>query len=136
MALVAGVDSSTQSCKVVVRDADTGAPTYDGPRHFDYKPGRPEDVDGVWRSAAANMRTYLLLKERALAFRADPEVQEAMAAAKVDELRTPTLGEGGYQELLDDKSAFEDFDADAVAQRGAGVVRIDQLMIEHVLGNR
>ena len=25
MALVAGIDSSTQSCKVVVRDADTGA---------------------------------------------------------------------------------------------------------------
>ena len=25
MALVAGIDSSTQSCKVVIRDADTGA---------------------------------------------------------------------------------------------------------------
>ena len=113
-----------------------GAPTYDGPRHFDYKPGRPEDLDGVWRSAAANMRTYLLLKERAAAFRADPEVQEALAAAKVDELRTPTLGEGGYEELLNDRSALEDFDAETVAQRGAGVVRIDQLMVEHVLGNR
>jgi len=113
-----------------------GGPSYDGPRHFDYKPGRPEDMDGVWRSAAANMRTYLLLKERAAAFRADPEVQEALAAAKVDELRTPTLGEGGYAELLNDRSALEDFDAEAVAQRGAGVVRIDQLMVEHVLGAR
>ncbi|MEU2348541.1 xylose isomerase [Modestobacter sp. NPDC049651] len=113
-----------------------GGPSYDGPRHFDYKPGRPEDMDGVWRSAAANMRTYLLLKERAAAFRADPEVQEALAAAKVDELRTPTLGEGGYEELLNDRSALEDFDAEAVAQRGAGVVRIDQLMVEHVLGAR
>ena len=37
---------------------------YDGPRHFDYKPLRTEDADGVWASAAANMRTYLLLKER------------------------------------------------------------------------
>ena len=36
---------------------------------------RTEDIDGVWVSAAANMRTYLLLKERAAAFRADPEVQ-------------------------------------------------------------
>ena len=113
-----------------------GGPTYDGPRHFDYKPLRTEDVDGVWRSAAANMRTYLLLKERAAAFRADPEVQEAMAAAKVDELRTPTVGEGGYEELLADRSAFEDFDADAVAKRGAGVTRLDQLMVEHVLGAR
>ena len=58
-----------------------GGPAYDGPRHFDYKPSRTEDETGVWDSAAANMRTYLLLKERAAAFRADPEVQEALAAA-------------------------------------------------------
>ncbi|QXG76043.1 xylose isomerase [Modestobacter sp. L9-4] len=113
-----------------------GGPSYTGPRHFDYKPLRTEDMDGVWRSAQANITTYLLLKERAAAFRADPEVQEAMAAARVGELSTPTLGEGGYQELLDDRSAFEDFDADTVAQRGAGVVRLDQLMIEHLLGAR
>jgi xylose isomerase len=43
---------------------------YEGPRHFDYKPSRTEDIAGVWQSAAANMRTYLLLKERAAAFRA------------------------------------------------------------------
>ena len=60
-----------------------GGPAYDGPRHFDYKPLRTEDIDGVWASAAANMRTYLLLKERAAAFRADPEVQEALAASRV-----------------------------------------------------
>ena len=59
---------------------------YDGPRHFDYKPTRTEDMSGVWASAAANMRTYLILKERARAFRADPEVQEALAASRVDEL--------------------------------------------------
>ena len=59
-----------------------GGQAYTGPRHFDYKPSRTEDETGVWDSAAANMRTYLLLKERAAAFRADPEVQEALAAAK------------------------------------------------------
>ena len=64
-----------------------GAPAYDGPRHFDYKPLRTEDIDGVWVSAAANMRTYLLLKERAAAFRADPEVQEALVAAGVPRAR-------------------------------------------------
>ena len=37
-----------------------GGPAYDGPRHFDYKPSRTEDITGVWDSAAANMRTYLL----------------------------------------------------------------------------
>src|SRR6478672_110106 len=49
-----------------------GGRAYDGPRHFDYKPLRTENLAGVWASAAANMRTYLLLKERAAAFRADP----------------------------------------------------------------
>ena len=44
-----------------------GGRAYDGPRHFDYKPSRTEDVAGVWASAEANMRTYLLLKERAAA---------------------------------------------------------------------
>ena len=87
-----------------------GGPSYDGPRHFDYKPSRTEDITGVWDSAAANMRTYLLLKERAAAFRADPEVQEALAASRVPELSLPTLGEGeGYAELLADRSSSEDF---------------------------
>jgi xylose isomerase len=114
-----------------------GGRSYDGPRHFDYKPLRTEDIDGVWASAAANMRTYLLLKERVTAFRADPEVQEALAAARVPELRQPTLSEGEtFEELLADRSALEDFDAETVAKRGAGVVRVDQLMIEHLLGAR
>ncbi|MFI6782923.1 xylose isomerase [Micromonospora sp. NPDC050276] len=114
-----------------------GGPTYDGPRHFDYKPSRTEDMDGVWASAAANMSTYLLLKERAAAFRADPEVIEALAASKVGELSTPTLGEGeGYQEFLADRSAFEDVDVDAVAARGFAFVRLNQLAVEHLLGAR
>src|SRR3712207_857647 len=71
-----------------------GGPAYDGPRHFDFKPLRTDGPDGVWRSAAANMRTYLLLKERAQAFRADPEVAEALARCGTAELRKPTLAPG------------------------------------------
>lgn len=114
-----------------------GGPAYDGPRHFDYKPSRTEDFSGVWASAEANMRTYLLLKERAAAFRADPEVAEALAASKVAELAVPTLGDGeSYAELLNDRSAFEEFDVDAVAARGFGFVRLNQLAVEHLLGAR
>ncbi|MEV1289924.1 xylose isomerase [Micromonospora sp. NPDC049679] len=114
-----------------------GGRAYDGPRHFDYKPSRTEDFAGVWSSASANMRTYLLLKERAAAFRADPEVQEALAASKVAELATPTLNPGEtYTDLLADRSAFEDFDADAVGARGFGFVRLNQLAVEHLLGAR
>jgi xylose isomerase len=114
-----------------------GAPAYEGPRHFDYKPMRTEDMEGVWASAAANMRTYLLLKERAAAFRADPEVQAALATSKVAELSQPTLAEGEtYTDLLADTTAYESFDADATAARGYAFGRLDQLAVEHVLGAR
>ncbi len=115
-----------------------GSPAYDGPRHFDYKPSRTEDESGVWESAAANMRMYLLLKERAKAFRADPEVQEALAVAKVDELSVPTLNPGeSYDDLLADRSAYEDFDADAYfGGKSFGFVRLQQLATEHLLGAR
>jgi xylose isomerase len=114
-----------------------GAPAYDGPRHFDYKPLRTEAADGVWASAAANMRTYLLLKERAAAFRADPEVQEALADAGVPALSVPTLADGEtYADLLADGTAFERFDVDAKGARPHGATRIDQLAVEHLLGAR
>jgi xylose isomerase len=106
---------------------------YDGPRHFDYKPMRTEDMTGVWESAAANMRTYLMLKERAAAFRADPEVQAAMAASGWGELAEPTLT---ANETYRDLPAVADVDADKLAERGYGYVRLDQLAIEHILGAR
>lgn len=115
-----------------------GGPAYDGPRHFDYKPSRTEDITGVWTSAAANMRTYLLLKERAAAFRADPEVQEALAASRVPELAVPTLADGeSYDDLIADRSAFEDFDAtEYLGGKGFGFVHLQQLALEHLLGAR
>jgi xylose isomerase len=106
---------------------------YDGPRHFDYKPSRTEDITGVWDSAKANMRTYLLLKERALAFRANPEVQEALQTAGVAELGKPTLNAGeSYEDLLSDDS----FDPDKAGERGYGFVRLNQLALEHLAGAR
>ncbi len=114
-----------------------GVPAYDGPRHFDYKPYRTEDIAGVWASAAANMRTYLLLKERTKAFRADPEVQAAREETGVTALATPTLAPGETMaDLVADRSAFEDFDPDAVGARGYAVARLNQLALEHLLGAR
>jgi xylose isomerase len=122
---------------LIENGAPGGGPGYDGPRHFDYKPLRTEDVDGVWVSAAANMSTYLLLKERAAAFRADPEVVEAMATAGVAELAKPTLNPGEtVADLKADRTAFEDYDAEKAAERGYGFVRLNQLALEHVMGAR
>jgi xylose isomerase len=110
---------------------------YAGPRHFDFKPPRTEDIDGVWASAAGNMRNYLVLKERALAFRTDPEVQEALTASRLDDLARPTLGAGeSLSDLLADRASYEDFDADAAAARGMAFERLDQLAMDHLMGAR
>ncbi len=51
MSLVAGVDSSTQSCKVVIRDAETGGRVRDGTAGFAPNPrcsrsSRYSPIDG------------------------------------------------------------------------------------------
>ncbi|SEM22776.1 xylose isomerase, partial [Streptacidiphilus jiangxiensis] len=108
---------------------------YDGPRHFDFKPPRTEDLSGVWASAAACMRNYLLLAERARAFRADPDVVAALTAARLPELALPTA-QDGLAGLLADRDAFEDFDVDTAARRGMAFEVLDQLAMEHLLGAR
>ncbi|MDH2426588.1 xylose isomerase [Sphaerisporangium sp. TRM90804] len=105
---------------------------YDGPRHFDYKPLRTEDSEDVWVSAAANMRTYLILKAKSAAFRADPEVQQALEDSRVTELAVPTLAPGETFEDL----ARDDFNPDKAAERGFHFTRLNQLALEHLLGVR
>ena len=105
---------------------------YDGPRHFDFKPPRTEDFDGVWTSAEGCMRNYLILREKSRAFRADPEVQEALVAARVDELAKPTLAAGEDIGTL----RAEEFDPEEAALRGMGFERLDQLALEHLYGIR
>lgn len=113
----------------------SGGPRYDGARHFDYKPSRTDGLPGVWASAKANMDTYIMLKDKAAAYRADPRVREAMEYSGVLDLATPTLGEGETLEaFLADRSVFEDFDPTAAAERDYGFVKLNQLAIEHLLG--
>jgi xylose isomerase len=106
---------------------------YEGPRHFDFKPPRTEDYAGVWESAAGCMRNYLVLREKARAFRADPQVQEALAASRVPELAEPTLAPG---ESLDDFRSDDSFDVEAAGRRGMGYERLDQLAMDHLFGIR
>ncbi|MDR0285232.1 MAG: xylose isomerase [Propionibacteriaceae bacterium] len=114
-----------------------GGPTYDGPRHFDYKPSRTESEAGVWASAKANMTMYLLLKERAKAFRADPEVQSLLETAGIPSLAEPTLAAGeSLDAFLADRSVFEDADVEALGARGYGFVELNQMATEYLLGAR
>jgi xylose isomerase len=103
---------------------------YAGPRHFDYKPVRTENMDGVWASATSNMRTYLILKDRAAAFRSDPRVIAAMKNSHVDQLLIPTLAAGESWKDL----AADSFDVEAAGERAYHYEVLDQLAMEHLMG--
>ena len=103
---------------------------YDGPKHFDYKPMRTESDEGVWASATANMRTYIILQERAKAFRNDPRTKAALEKSGVNELLQPTIVSGeSWQDI-----AKEKFDVVAAGQRGYHYEELDQLALEYLIG--
>ena len=103
---------------------------YDGPKHFDYKPGRTEDDKGVWDSATANMRTYLALKERATAYRNDPRVIAAQKDSNIPGLTENTMASGeSWKDLAKDS-----FDVEAAGVRGYQYEALNQLALEHLMG--
>lgn len=103
---------------------------YSGPLHFDYKPVRTENEKGVWESASANMRTYLILKERAAAYRADSRVVEAMKESHIPGLSEPNLNAGETWKDLSNDS----IDIDEASARGYHYEALDQLALEHLMG--
>jgi xylose isomerase len=105
---------------------------YEGPRHFDFKPPRTEDMDGVWSSAAGCMHNYLVLRSKVRAFRADPDVQQALLDARLDQLAQPTLAPGDTIATL----RAEPFDPDEAGQRGMAFEHLDQLALDHLYGTR
>jgi xylose isomerase len=103
---------------------------YDGPKHFDYKPMRTESDEGVWASASANMRTFIILQERARAFRADPRTKAALEKSGVNELLQPTVASGESWKDI----AHENFDVEAAGKRGYHYEELDQLALEYLIG--
>jgi xylose isomerase len=104
---------------------------WDGMRHFDAHAYRTEDAAGVWDFARGCMRTYLILKEKVERMRTDPEIQDALRTAKVDQLAEPTRPAGGLEEIRRGPH-----DEAALAAQGYGHERLDQLVTELLLGAR
>jgi len=107
---------------------------YAGPRHFDAHAYRSEDAEGVWDFAAGCMRTYLILREKARRFAADPEIAAALAEASVAELAQPTVG--SYSAEAAAKLAAEPGNPAELARRGYHNERLDQLVVELLMGTR
>src|SRR5262245_58086621 len=114
-------------------EGTSGGPRYDGPRHFDAHAYRSEDEAGVWDFARGCMRTYKILAARAAAFDRDPEVRGLLAERADGELE-PLLARYSKKNAKALRAAA--LDPDALARAGLGYERLDQLMMEHLLGVR
>ena len=108
---------------------------YSGSRHFDAHAYRTEDYTGVRDFARGCMRTYLILKEKAARFNADPEIQALLAETNaVDSAMLPYSGK--YNSAKATALKAQHFDRLAIASRGLKYERLDQLTIEIILGVR
>jgi xylose isomerase len=108
---------------------------YAGPRHFDARPLRVEGVEGIWDFARGCMRTYLILKEKAAQYDADPEIQAARKASGAIDLGAPTV-EGGYSPAAVEALRAESHDYEALGARETRNDQLDQLVTELLLGVR
>ena len=105
---------------------------YEGVRHFDAHAYRNEDADGVWDFAAGCMRTYLALAAKSRRFLSSEAIRTARAAARVEELAEPSVGP--YSPEAASALLGEEHDLDALAAHGYANERLDQLVVELLLG--
>jgi xylose isomerase len=105
-----------------------------GMRHFDAHAYRTEDDAGVWDFARGCIRTYLILREKAQRFHMDEEIQAALESAMVDQLAEPALAAVTPDAIAQMRRGPHDLEA--MAGRGYGLERLDQLVTELLLGAR
>jgi xylose isomerase len=108
---------------------------YAGSLHFDAHAYRTDGPEGVRAFARGCMRTYLILKEKAAKFNADPEIQALLAEINADDHSYGWL-ENGYSSDNVKRLKAENFDRVALAQRDLRYEQLDQWTIELLLGVR
>ncbi|MCA9999435.1 MAG: xylose isomerase [Anaerolineales bacterium] len=108
---------------------------YDASRHFDAHAYRTADYDDVKAFARGCMRTYLILKEKVARFNADVEIQELLAHIHADDGSMDGF-QGGYSPEKAAALRNYAFDRPALGRRGQPYERLDQLVVELLLGVR
>jgi xylose isomerase len=108
---------------------------YAGSRHYDAHAYRTEDYEGVKDFARGCMRTYLILKDRAARWNADPEIQALLAEINADDGSTDAF-KGPYSSRKATALKAATFDRVALGARGLSYERLDQLTVEVLLGVR
>ena len=111
---------------------------YDGPRHFDYKPPRTEDHDGVWASAAAQHAHLPAAQEAGGAPSGPiPRCRRRWTAAGCPSWPPRPWPRASLTDLLADRGCVRGPRRRASAgRRGMHYAALDQLAIEHLLGAR
>jgi xylose isomerase len=107
---------------------------YEGPRHFDAHAYRTEDYEGVKDFARGCMRTYLILKEKAIRWSADAEIQGILRELSANGNGIPKLGNYSKENAL--QLLTHAFDKDAILKKRLPYERLDQLTIDVLLGVR
>lgn len=108
---------------------------YDGSRHFDAHAYRSSDLEDVKAFARGCMRTYLILKEKAEQFNADAEIQALLAEITADDGSMDAF-KGSYSAGKAAALKAHVFDRPALGQSGQPYERLDQLVVELLLGVR
>jgi len=108
---------------------------YNGSRHFDAHAYRTEDYEGVKDFARGCMRTYLILKEKARRFKNDAEIQALLAEINAQDGSMDAYF-GGYSPQKAAALKAQAFDRAAISRRGLKYERLDQLVVELLLGAR
>ena len=108
---------------------------YDGNRHYDAHAYRTADPDDVKEFARGCMRTYLILKEKSQKFNNDAEIQGLLAEIKADDgSMDPYFGPYSAGKARSLKA--HTFDRAAMGKKGQPYEKLDQLLIELLLGVR
>jgi xylose isomerase len=107
---------------------------YEGPRHFDAHAYRTEDYQGVKDFASGCMRTYLILKEKAVRWNADPEIQSILQEISAASPGLPHTA--GYSHSSAEALLSHNFDKDAIMKKRLPYERLDQLTIDILTGAR
>lgn len=108
---------------------------YAGSRHFDAHAYRTEDLQGVKDFARGCMRTYLILKEKAAQWQADPEIQSLIEEINAGN-SLPGSAIGAYSSAKVNALKGATFNRNALGERGLAYERLDQLTVELLLGVR
>lgn len=108
---------------------------YDQPRHFDAHAYRASDYEDVLAFAKGCMRTYLILKEKAAQFEADTEIQAILSAVTADNGAMAQF-QGAFSRQKANALKSHSFDRDALGSRSQPYERLDQLVVDLLLGVR